>query len=139
MKAAREAPFEAQPDLAPDKRVFLDETAAAANRARRYGRAPRGERCRLMVSRGHYRSTTVTAALRSTGLCALDSAQDATDGQCLRAYGARCLVPGLRPGDTAILDGLQAHKVGRIRERVETAGARLLYGAPYSPAFEPIE
>jgi len=27
--------------------VFLDETSAATNMARRYGWAPRGERCRL--------------------------------------------------------------------------------------------
>ena len=66
MREAREAWFEAQPDLDPDRLVFLDETAAATNMARRYGRAPRGERCRIAVPQGHYKTTTVTAALRST-------------------------------------------------------------------------
>ena len=47
VRAAREAWFEAQPELDPDRLVFLDETAAATNMARRYGWAPRGERCRL--------------------------------------------------------------------------------------------
>jgi hypothetical protein len=32
--------------------------------ARRYGRAPRGERCRLLVPQGQYKTTTVAAALR---------------------------------------------------------------------------
>jgi hypothetical protein len=32
-----------------------------------YGRAPRGERRRKAVSRGHYKTTTVTAALRASG------------------------------------------------------------------------
>ena len=50
--------------------VVLDETAAATSMARRYGRAPRGERCRLAVSPEHYTTTTVTAALCSNGLCA---------------------------------------------------------------------
>jgi hypothetical protein len=44
--------------------VFLDETAAATNMARRYGWAPRGERCRLTAPFGHYKTTTITAALR---------------------------------------------------------------------------
>lgn len=38
-----------------------------------------------------------------------------------------------------ILDNLQAHKVSGIRERVEAAGARLLYLPTYSPEFDPIE
>ncbi|WHQ68545.1 IS630-like element ISMex21 family transposase [Methylorubrum extorquens] len=139
VKAAREAWFEAQPDLDPDKLVFLDETGAATNMARRYGRAPRGERCRLLVPQGHYKTTTVTAALRTTGLCALDLADGATNGQRFRDYVANRLVPVLRPGDTVILDNLQAHKVSGIRERVEAAGARLLYLPPYSPEFNPIE
>lgn len=45
----------------------------------------------------------------------------------------------LRPGDTVILDNLQAHKLSGIREWVEAAGARLLYLPPYSPEFNPIE
>ena len=134
-----EAWFEAQPDLDPDKLVFLDETAAATNMARRYGRAPRGERCRLLVPQGHYKTTTVTAALRTTGLCALDLADGATNGQRFRDYVANRLVPVLQPGDTVILDNLQAHKVSGIRERIEAVGARLLYLPPYSPEFNPIE
>jgi transposase len=139
VKAAREAWFAAQPDLDPDKLVFLDETAAATNMARRYGRAPRGERCRLLVPQGHYKTTTITAALRTTGPCALDLADGATNGQRFRDYVAHRLVPVLRPGDTVILDNLQAHKVSGIRERIEAAGARLLYLPPYSPEFNPIE
>ena len=50
--------------------MFLDETAASTNMARRYGRAPRGERCRIAVPCGHYKTITVTAALRATGFAA---------------------------------------------------------------------
>ena len=53
MKAAREDWFERQPDLDPDRLVFLDETAATTKMARRYGRAPRGRRCRIAVPHGH--------------------------------------------------------------------------------------
>lgn len=69
MREAREAWFEAQPELDPDRLVFLDETAIATNLVRAYGRAPRGERCRIAVPHGHDKSTTVTAALRTSRLC----------------------------------------------------------------------
>ncbi len=107
--------------------------------ARRYGRAPRGERCRLAVPHGHYKTTTITAALRSDGLCATTLFDGATNGARFRAYVTDTLVPVLKPGDTVILDNLQAHKVAGVREIIETAGARLLYLPPYSPDFNPIE
>lgn len=46
-------------------------------------------------------------------------------------------MPALKPGDTVILDNLQAHKVAGVRETIEAAGARLLYLPPYSPNFNP--
>lgn len=49
MKEARERWFEGQIDLFPDRVVFLDETAAATNKQRRYGRAPHGQRCRIEI------------------------------------------------------------------------------------------
>ena len=66
--------------------MFLDETAAATNMARRYGWAPRGERCRLAAPSGHYKTTTVTAALRTTGLCATALFDGPTNGTRFRSY-----------------------------------------------------
>ena len=126
MKAERQAWFDAMPALDPDTLVFLDETAAATNMARCYGRAPRGERCRLLVPQGHYKTTTVTAALRTTSLCALSLMDGATNGQRLRSYVADNLVPVLQAGVTVILDNLQAHKVAGVREAIEAVGARVL-------------
>jgi transposase len=119
--------------------VFLDETAAATNMARRYGWAPRGERCRLAAPSGHYKTTTVTAALRTTGLCATALFDGPTNGTRFRSYVTEILVPALRPGDSVVLDNLQAHKVAGVREAIEAAGARLLYLPPYSPDLNPIE
>ena len=45
----------------------------------------------------------------------------------------------LKPGDTVILDNLNAHKVVGVREAIEAVGARVLYLPPYSPDFNPIE
>ncbi len=136
---AREAWFEAQLDLDPERMVFMDETAAATNMERRYGRAPRGERCRIAVPHGHYKTTTVTAALRASGPCAIALMDGAMTGERFRAYVADTLVPTLQPGDTVVMDNLAAHKVNGVRELIEAAGARLLYLPAYSPDFNPIE
>jgi transposase len=37
------------------------------------------------------------------------------------------------------MDNLSSHKGPKVRETIESAGARLLYLPPYSPDFNPIE
>ena len=139
MRAARQDWFEAQPDLDPDTLVFIDETATNTKMARRYGRAPRGHRCRMAVPHGHYKTTTVTAALRTSGPTAVTLFDGATNGTRFLAYVTDTLIPVLKPGDIVILDNLRAHKVAGVREAIEAAGARILYLPPYSPDFNPIE
>ena len=139
MKAAREDWFENQDAFDPDRLVFLDETAANTKMARRYGRAPRGRRCRMAVPHGHYKTTTVTAALRTTGPTTVALFDGATSSERFRAYVTDTLVPVLGPGDIVVLDNLNVHKVAGVREAIEAAGARLLYLPPYSPDFNPIE
>ena len=132
MKAARRAWFEAQPDLDPDRLVFLDETAATTTMARRHGRAPLGERCRLSVPLERRRTKIVTAALRTTGLLATALFEGETNGGRFRDYVARTLLPALRPGDTVVLDNLP---VTRSMACAKPLGprARLLFPAALQP------
>ncbi len=101
--------------------------------ARRYGHAPRGERCRIAVPHGHYKTTTITAALRTTGLTTTAFFDGATNGERFRDYITHVLAPVLKPGDIVILDNLGAHKVEGMREAVAAAGARVLYLPPLQP------
>ena len=55
------------------------------------------------------------------------------------AYVEKVLVPELRPGDVLVMDNLSNHNGTRARQRIEAAGARLLFLPPYSPDFNPIE
>lgn len=139
MKAAREDWFEGQLDLDPERWVFLDETGTSTKMARRYGRAPRGERCRMPVPLGNYETTTVTAALRASGISAVSLLDTTMNGKRFLSYVEQTLVPELKPGDTVILDNLPAHKVAGVRTLIEAAGAHLLYLPSYSPDFNPIE
>ncbi len=59
MKAAREAWFESQPDLDPDRLVFLDETWTATSMVSTRGRCPRGQRLRSPVPHGHWKTPTL--------------------------------------------------------------------------------
>ena len=49
------------------------------------------------------------------------------------------LVPELRPGHIVIMDNVNFHKHGQVREAIERAGSRLLFLPPYSPDLSPIE
>ena len=62
--------FEGQLDLDPLKLVFVDETAATTNMARRYGRRRRGQRLRCGVPHGHYKAITFVFGLRLRGVVA---------------------------------------------------------------------
>src|SRR6266567_1930887 len=48
--------------------IFIDETGAATNMVRRYGRSPRGERVIGYAPNGHWKTTTFVAGLTSQGL-----------------------------------------------------------------------
>jgi hypothetical protein len=60
----------AQPWIDPAKLVFVDETWASTDMARRYGRCPKGERLVEAIPHGHWKVTTFVAALRQDGLVA---------------------------------------------------------------------
>ena len=107
--------------------------------ARLRGRAPKGQRLRVGIPRGHWKTTTFVAGLRLTGLTAPFVLDGPMNRSAFLAYVSRVLVPELKPGDVVILDNLPAHKGRRVREAIEAAGASLCYLPPYSPDFNPIE
>ena len=65
--------------------------------------------------------------------------EEATDTDIFLAYLDHVLCPQLRRGDLVVMDNLSSHKVKGVRERIEAAGAELLYLPPYSPDLNPIE
>jgi len=119
--------------------VFVDETWTSTNMARRFGRAPRGQRCLAAVPHGHWMTSTFIAALRQDGLTAPCVFDSAINGESFLAWVVQFLVPTLRPGDIVVMDNLSSHKVKGVREAIEAAKARLLYLPPYSPDLNPIE
>jgi transposase len=119
--------------------VFVDETAVNTAMTRRYGRAPRGERAVDSAPRNYGAHTSVIGAMGLRGLVATLAVEGAVDTLCFDAYAEKVLAPRLRPGDVVVLDNLTAHRASRIEEVAQSRGAQVLWLAPYSPDFSPIE
>lgn len=119
--------------------MFIDETWASTNMARRHGRCLRGERLRVGVPHGHWKTTTFVGALTTRGFIAPWVLDGPINRDAFETYVKKVLVPDLRPGDIVIMDNLSSHKGPRVRAMIEAAGAELRYLPPYSPDFNPIE
>lgn len=127
------------PGLDPAELVCLDETGANTTMTRRYGRAPRGERLVDAIPHGHWKATTLVAALRADGLTAPMVTDGAMNGDLFVAYTQQVLVPTLRPGDIVLMDDLSSHKRVAAVRAIEDAGCSVVYLPPYSPDYNPIE
>ena len=57
----------------------------------------------------------------------------------VEAFLREDVLPWLLPGSVIVLDNARIHHGGRIQEIVEEAGGSVLYLAPYSADFSPIE
>ena len=125
--------------LDPRKLVFIDETWAKTNMTRRRGRAPVGQRLVEKVPHGHWKTTTLIAALDHRGIrCAMTLDGPVTAAH-FTAFVRQILRPRLQRGDLVVLDNLSSHKSPTVRDLVEQAGAGLWFLPPYSPDLNPIE
>lgn len=103
------------------------------------GRAPRGERLIAKVPHGHWKTTTLIAALGVAGVRCSAVVDGAVNGALFEGFVEQVLVPELRPGDVVVMDNLSSHKSQRTRDLIEGAGAELRFLPPYSPDLNPIE
>ncbi len=108
--------FESQPDLDPERLVFIDETWASTKMARTHGRAPRGERLRSPVPHGHWKTTTFVAALRNSGMVAPMVLDGPINGTAFGVGEARRLlrVVKFRDGEVTLAD---VNEAGNLKAR----------------------
>jgi transposase len=103
------------------------------------GRAPRGQRLVDRTPHGHWKTSTLIAALGVGGVRCSAVIDGAVNAAAFEAFAEQVLAPALRPGDVVVLDNLSSHKSARTRELIEAAGAELVFLPPYSPDLNPIE
>lgn len=119
--------------------VFLDESGAKTNMTRLYGRSFDGQRVVGAAPHGHWRTTTMLAAMRIDGSTAPMVIEGPTDAEVFEAYVEQVLAGSLRPGDIVVMDNLAPHKKPAVIAMIEAAGAEVWFLPPYSPDFNPIE
>lgn len=103
------------------------------------GRALRGQRVIDAVPHGHWKTTTLIAALDLTGMRCSLVLDGPVNGAAFDAFVEKVLVATLRPGEIVMMDNLSSHKGARIAQRIRAADAELAYLPPYSPDLNPIE
>ena len=123
----------------PRRFRFIDESGAKTNMLRTHGRCPRGQRLLSSAPAGHWKTTTMIAAIGLDGVHAPFALDGAIDGDAFLIYVERILLPTLQGGEVVVLDNLSSHKLPRVAELIESAGAEVWYLPPYSPDFNPIE
>ena len=119
--------------------MFIDETGASTNLARKGGRCRRGRRLRAAIPHGHYKTVTFVAGLRLSGLVAQKAFDQPMNAAKFEEWVEKCLVPTLSKGDVVVMDNLSSHKGPRVEQLIKAAGAQLRYLPPYSPDMNPIE
>ena len=91
------------------------------------------------VPHGHWKTTTLIAALGIKGVRCSTVVDGAVNADVFESFVQQVLVGQLRPGDVVIMDNLSSHKRSRSRQLIEAAGASLMFLPPYSPDLNPIE
>ena len=122
-----------------DKLIFLDESGVTTSMTRLYARCLGGRRIHEATPGSHWKIMTILGAMSTRGMVATMTIEEATDTDIFLAYLDHVLCAQLRPGDVVVMDNLSSHKIKGVRERIEAAGAELLYLPPYSPDLNPIE
>lgn len=117
----------------------MDETGLNTNMARRYGRAPGGQRAHGVVPCNTPPNLSLVGAMNQKGiLCAMEL-EGAIDGDAFLVFLEQVLGPHLREGDFVVLDNLNTHTSPRVKAALYARGAFLLFLPRYSPDFNPIE
>ena len=128
--------------IAPERLVFIDESAVLTSMARRYGRSPRGERAYAQVPFGHWTRLSVRSARDSEVFLATMSIEAATDGDTFAAYLEQVLLPVLherKPDAVLVMDNLRPHKTPEVQALLDGSGFAYRYLPSYSPDLSPIE
>src|SRR5438045_2291971 len=88
----------------------VPQTASATTAMTRLsGWGPKGQRLVDAAPHGHWKTTTVVAGLRASGIIAPFVLDGPMTGEAFRAYVKQVLAPELEPGDAVVMDNLSAH------------------------------
>lgn len=88
---------------------------------------------------GHWKTTTLIAALGVDGVECSTVVDGAVNRDAFEAFVEQVLIPALKPGDVVMMDNLSSHNGGSVRALIEATGVEVRYLPSYSPDLNPIE
>jgi len=91
------------------------------------------------VPKNYREQRSVISSMSLDGVAAVFIIEGAVDTTAFDVYVAQVLRPTMKAGDIFVLDNLTAHHASQIEEVAAQCQAQVLWLAPYSPDFSPIE
>lgn len=119
--------------------IFIDESGANLRMSSAYARAEGGERIKMPIPFEHGPQFSMIGAISVNKVEAALYGAWATNGDIFHAFIENNLLPQLKPKHTVIMDNVKFHLQARIRETIESTGAKIIFLPPYSPDLNPIE
>jgi transposase len=117
----------------------VDESGMDEREDYGYGWCERGQRFEALKSGRRAGRVNMIAAYCQRQLMAPFTVEGSCNRVVFETWLENCLIPVLEPGQVVIVDNATFHHGGRIAQRLEAAGCRLLYLPPYSPDLNRIE
>src|SRR5689334_12880670 len=119
--------------------IFIDESGANLRMSSPYARAEGGERIKMPIPFEHGPQFSMIGAISVNKVEAALYGEWATNGDIFHAFIKNNLLSQLKPKHTVIMDNVKFHLQARIRETIESTGAKVIFLPPYSPDLNPIE
>lgn len=104
-----------------------------------YARIEGGQRIKMPIPFEHGPQYSMISAISIHRVEAALYGEWATNGEIFYAFIEQSLAPQLKPRHTVIMDNVKFHLQARIKELIESTGAKVIFLPPYSPDLNPIE
>jgi transposase len=119
--------------------IFIDESGANLRMSNAYARAEGGERIKMPIPFDHGPQFSMIGAISVNKVEAALYGEWTTNGDIFHTFIEKNLSPQLKPNHTVIMDNVKFHLQARIKETIESTGAKIIFLPPYSPDLNPIE
>ena len=126
-------------ELDPAQMIFLDESGIHHGMTRLFGRALSGERAHGSRPKNRGKNITMISAICLEQVLATLTYEGGTDIHAFMTFITKMLVPVLWAGAIVLMDNLNVHLNEKVKEAIESVGAKVLFLPKYSPELSPIE
>ena len=100
---------------------------------------PEDERVSEDVPRNYGADISALSLMSLWKVEATITVEGSIDREVFNVFAEEFVRPVLEAGNVLVVDNLGAHRASRIEQIAGSCGARVIWLAPYSPDFSPIE